>query len=84
VSFTCPACKIVSHNPMDERERYCGRCRVFFAAEDPPSKAVTMLLHPRCRRCSSGHVKLLHFSLTTDHVPVWQCHTCSKTWTWVP
>ena len=35
MAFTCPQCGMVSHNPMDERERYCGRCHVF--VDDPPS-----------------------------------------------
>lgn len=26
MAFTCPRCGAVSHNPMDEREGYCGRC----------------------------------------------------------
>lgn len=27
MSFTCPACGAESHNPNDERERFCGRCK---------------------------------------------------------
>jgi hypothetical protein len=27
--FTCPFCHLVSHNPNDAREKYCGRCHVF-------------------------------------------------------
>lgn len=26
ISFTCPKCEHTSHNPMDAREGYCGRC----------------------------------------------------------
>jgi ribosomal protein S27AE len=33
-SFTCPRCSIVSHNPNDACERYCGRCHLFFSAAD--------------------------------------------------
>jgi hypothetical protein len=29
VSYTCPHCGATSHNPNDERERYCGRCHRF-------------------------------------------------------
>ena len=29
MSFTCPFCDIVSHHPMDAREQYCARCRMF-------------------------------------------------------
>jgi hypothetical protein len=29
MSFTCPKCRRVSHNPNDERERYCGYCHEF-------------------------------------------------------
>lgn len=29
MAFTCPDCGAVSHNPNDERERYCGRCHAF-------------------------------------------------------
>ena len=32
--FTCPQCGIKSWNLNDIRERYCGRCHVFFALED--------------------------------------------------
>jgi ribosomal protein L37E len=33
MAFTCPRCGIVSHNPEDERQRYCARCHVF--TDDP-------------------------------------------------
>jgi hypothetical protein len=29
MSFTCPKCGRVSHNPNDEREQYCGHCHEF-------------------------------------------------------
>jgi ribosomal protein S27AE len=29
-SFVCPRCAAVSYNLNDIRERYCGRCHVFF------------------------------------------------------
>lgn len=29
MSYTCPRCGAVSHNPHDENERYCGRCHEF-------------------------------------------------------
>jgi ssDNA-binding Zn-finger/Zn-ribbon topoisomerase 1 len=29
VSYTCPNCQAVSHNPHDEIERYCGRCHKY-------------------------------------------------------
>jgi hypothetical protein len=35
--FTCPRCAAVSFNPNDLRERYCGRCRLFFSPPDMPS-----------------------------------------------
>ena len=35
--FTCPRCGAVSFNPNDLRERYCGRCRLFFSPPDMPS-----------------------------------------------
>ena len=38
MSFTCPRCGAVSHNPNDARERYCGRCHVFVDDETPPGK----------------------------------------------
>lgn len=28
--FECPACRIVSHDPHDRAELYCGRCHVFW------------------------------------------------------
>lgn len=27
--IVCPKCGMVSHNPNDVRERYCGACHVF-------------------------------------------------------
>ena len=27
--FVCPRCSIISVNPNDVRERYCGRCHLF-------------------------------------------------------
>jgi ribosomal protein S27AE len=29
MSYTCPHCGATSHNPNDERERYCGRCHLY-------------------------------------------------------
>lgn len=31
--FTCPDCGRTSHNPNDEKYRYCGACHVFFPEE---------------------------------------------------
>jgi hypothetical protein len=28
-SYTCPRCHLVSYNPNDIKERYCGRCHEF-------------------------------------------------------
>ena len=28
-SITCPVCRMVSYNPNDVRERYCGHCHQF-------------------------------------------------------
>lgn len=36
MAFVCPRCGIVSYNRNDERERYCGRCKVF--VDDAPPK----------------------------------------------
>lgn len=33
MSFTCPTCGAVSHNPNDERELYCCRCHEFQTPE---------------------------------------------------
>lgn len=33
MSFTCPVCFKTSHNPNDERERYCGNCHAFTSRE---------------------------------------------------
>lgn len=41
MSFTCPKCAAVSHNPNDERERYCARCRGF--VDDHPPKTLEEL-----------------------------------------
>ena len=27
--ITCPQCGMTSHNPNDERERYCGNCHQY-------------------------------------------------------
>jgi hypothetical protein len=29
MSYTCPRCGMVSHNPNDEKHRYCGACHEF-------------------------------------------------------
>lgn len=29
MSYTCPTCHRVSHNPNDEKYKYCGNCRMF-------------------------------------------------------
>lgn len=29
VGFTCPRCGMVSHDPEDNRRRYCGHCHDF-------------------------------------------------------
>jgi|HubBroStandDraft_2_1064218.scaffolds.fasta_scaffold02197_2 predicted amidophosphoribosyltransferase len=36
VSFVCPRCGAVSHNPNDVCERYCGRCHVFVDDQAKP------------------------------------------------
>lgn len=28
-SITCPVCGMVSYNPYDIAERYCGNCHIF-------------------------------------------------------
>ena len=33
MSYTCPRCFQISHNPNDERERYCGNCHAFMSRE---------------------------------------------------
>jgi len=35
MSFTCPFCETTSHHPMDDRELYCNRCRLFL--EEAPA-----------------------------------------------
>lgn len=30
MSFQCPQCKAVSHNPNDEQHQYCGACKNFW------------------------------------------------------
>ncbi len=29
MSYTCPTCKRTSHEPNDEKHKYCGFCHVF-------------------------------------------------------
>lgn len=36
MSYTCPACGMTSHHPVDEQQGYCGRCHAWtrqYAAE---------------------------------------------------
>lgn len=41
--FTCPECSRTSHNPNDEKYRYCGACHKFFTDEiDEPADVVTI------------------------------------------
>jgi hypothetical protein len=42
--FTCPRCGIVSHNPNDAANRYCGRCHVFF---DDEAHALARLVYAK-------------------------------------
>lgn len=43
MSFTCPECGRTSHNPNDERYRYCGACHKFFPGEaDEPAGVVAI------------------------------------------
>lgn len=61
MTYTCPNCGRTSHNPNDERERYCGAChryedgvRVIDMASDPG----TILLPPPpdvCQCCAAAH-----------------------------
>lgn len=58
MSYTCPRCHRVSHNPEDERQRYCGACHRFELDHLPPR--VLMEYDPvadeeisRCRVCLS-------------------------------
>jgi len=38
--IVCPKCGMVSHNPNDVRERYCGNCHVFHADLPLPAGSV--------------------------------------------
>lgn len=47
-TFTCPKCGMVSHNPNDLKEGYCGACHAYTAAyrirdeeidDSPPAKS---------------------------------------------
>lgn len=29
MSYTCPTCQMTSHNPNDEKYRYCGNCNKY-------------------------------------------------------
>lgn len=29
MSYTCPTCQMTSHNPNDEKYRYCGNCQKY-------------------------------------------------------
>jgi hypothetical protein len=33
MSYTCPQCGMTSHNPEDERQKYCGHCHAFEVAD---------------------------------------------------
>lgn len=33
-SFTCPACRRVSHHPKDVEHRFCSACHVFWLDRD--------------------------------------------------
>jgi hypothetical protein len=43
--FTCPECKMTSHNPDDVANGYCGNCHTFHAAgrEDALTRTVRRL-----------------------------------------
>jgi hypothetical protein len=41
----CPKCGMVSHNPNDVRERYCGACHAFHDALMLPSHCFACGVH---------------------------------------
>lgn len=54
MSFTCPRCGRTSHNPNDERERYCGFCHLF-VDEAPQFDSVTHFADVQARLAISTH-----------------------------
>jgi hypothetical protein len=34
-SITCLACGLISHNPNDVIQRYCGACKIFLDPQEP-------------------------------------------------
>ena len=40
MSYTCPYCQMTSHNPNDERYKYCGNCHKFEDECRPPPPPV--------------------------------------------
>lgn len=51
MSFTCPVCGVVSHNPNDEREGYCGNCHEWTGPLPWWCTAIT-----RCLDCGEFYV----------------------------
>lgn len=47
VSFTCPRCHSVSHNPNDLHNGYCGACHDFTAANPDVLEIWTVYEKPR-------------------------------------
>ena len=47
MSFLCPRCGAVSHNPNDAAHRYCGRCHVFVGDNDEHLDGIAKRKGPR-------------------------------------
>lgn len=79
MSFVCPLCDTISHNPNDETQRYCARCHVFFLADGTSEPATPeewaeilrlddqrrtlMKMQKVCEHCGSDQMQLRIFSL---------------------
>lgn len=72
VPFTCPECKRTSHNPNDERYRYCGACHEFFPLEETnePAEvaAIAQLLVEARANLATGVVE----DLPPEHARHWR------------
>lgn len=65
MTYTCPECGALSHNPHDEAERYCGRCHQY--EERAKNTRLAQLLAEAQCWCGRGRCCRVHQTHTMPH-----------------
>lgn len=72
--IVCPKCGMISHNPNDVRERYCGHCHAFHADLLPAGSVTAPASCPTC-----GAVELVEITCLDDSRWKYLCVGCGAT-----